>query len=510
MKKRRAYRAIAVKDVVLSDVLREAPVGPVTVGVDNGKYEVFVVVRFRDGSFLRPWKVDNPLEIGVLVGVLQDLAAVRPLVVAMESTGTYGDALRGKLGEGGLEVHRVGAKAAHDYAEIFDGVPSQHDGKDAAVIAELAAIGKSYPWPYCEPSTEDADMAYWVDWLDAQQDIQRLWTGRLEALLARYWPELTRLLGLTSVALLRMLRHYGGPAGVAADPASAQQLVRWGRVLLKPKKIEEVIASAERTVGLRQGRREQERMRQYAAACLAAYRETQVARRELKRLAKCNEVVRRQSNVVGAATACVLWVALGDPRDYPSGEAYRKAMGLNLKERSSGEYQGRLKITKRGPSIVRRWLYLAALRQIQDSPVRCWYEAKKAKDQGRGKGALIAVMRKLALALHAVGANGKRFEPWRLFPGRWLARQAQQAQRKQKAAFRGKAMACRSREDSGRDDFPVGGSAPKPPGFIAARPIPKAKERRAECSARPSVLASEAALGSVPTVALSSAPIERV
>ena len=264
-------------------------------------------------------------------------------------------------------------------------------------------------------------------------------------------------------------------------------------------------------MGLRQGPREQERMRQYASACLAAYRETQVARRELDRLAKGNEVLRRQGKVVGTATACVLRVAVGDPRDYASGAAYRKAMGLNLKERSSGEYQGRLKITKRGPSIARRWLYFAAMRQIQDSPVRRWYEAKKAKDQGRGKGALIAVMRKLALALHAVGAEGQRFEPWRLFPGRWLARQAQQAKRKQKAAVGSKAGARVSLEDRGRSDFPGGGSAPKPPGFIAGRPIPKVgKERRAECSARPSVLASEAALGSVPTVALSSAPIEQV
>lgn len=283
------------------------------------------------------------------------------------------------------------------------------------MIAELAAFGKSFPWPYQEPSAEDADVAYWVDWLDAQQDIQRLWTGRLEALLARHWPELTRLLGLTSVTLLRMLRHYGGPGEVAADPASAEQLAKWGRVTLKATKIQEVVASAERTVGLRQGPREQERMRQYASACLAAYRETQVARRELDRLAKGNEVLRRQGKVVGTATACVLRVAVGDPRDYASGAAYRKAMGLNLKERSSGEYQGRLKITKRGPSIARRWLYFAAMRQIQDSPVRRWYEAKKAKDQGRGKGALIAVMRKLALALHAVGAEGQRFEPCACF-----------------------------------------------------------------------------------------------
>ena len=44
------------------------------------------------------------------------------------------------------------SKAASDYAEVFDGVPSQHDGKDAAVVAELAAIGKSRPWP-CETAS---------------------------------------------------------------------------------------------------------------------------------------------------------------------------------------------------------------------------------------------------------------------------------------------------------------------------------------------------------------------
>ena len=47
-----------------------------------------------------------------------------------------------------IAVQRVSNKASHDYAEVFDGVPSQHDGKDAAVVAELAALGKAQPWAY--------------------------------------------------------------------------------------------------------------------------------------------------------------------------------------------------------------------------------------------------------------------------------------------------------------------------------------------------------------------------
>ena len=79
-------------------------------------------------------------------------------------------------------MHRVSGKAVHDYAEIFDGVPSQHDGKDAAIVAELAALGKSSPWPYEPPTEFDQELRYWVERVDIQQRIEMLWLGRLEAL----------------------------------------------------------------------------------------------------------------------------------------------------------------------------------------------------------------------------------------------------------------------------------------------------------------------------------------
>jgi transposase len=139
--RKRAYRAAEVKNVSLDEVIRTAPPGAATVGLDIGKYEVHAVVRWKDGSFQRPWKAENPAEVDAIVGLLRKVADQRPLRVALESTGTYGDALRARLDQAGLEVYRVGGKAAHDYAEVFDGVPSQHDGKDAAVIAELAALG---------------------------------------------------------------------------------------------------------------------------------------------------------------------------------------------------------------------------------------------------------------------------------------------------------------------------------------------------------------------------------
>jgi transposase len=88
-------------------------------------------------------------------------------------------------------------------------------------------------------------------------------------------------------------------------------------------------------------------------------------------------------------------------------------MGLNLRERSSGRWQGQLKLTKRGPAAVRRWLYLAALRWVRQEPVRSWYLRQKAQRRGAAKPALVGVMRKLAL--YRVGGRGEPFDRQRLY-----------------------------------------------------------------------------------------------
>jgi transposase len=413
--KREAYRSVDVKQVWVESFVSDRPGEVATVGLDIAKSEVMAVVRWSDGSFERPWRAKNPEEIPEVILRLQQLAKGRSLTVAMESTGTYGDALRQALTDAKLNVHRVSGKATHDYAEIFDGVPSQHDGKDAAIVAELSALGKSSAWPYKPPVEADQEIAYWVERLDAQQRIEMLWLGPLEAWLARHWPEATRHLELNSATLLRVLAEYGGPAALAADPRAVEQLQRWGGRFLKREKIEWFVAAAATSVGVRQTAFDTRWVRECAEAVLSARDEVRQAEQELEKLAQSHAVIRRQAAVVGSSTACVLWVYLGDPGDYHCAEAYRKAMGLNLKERSSGRYHGQLKITKRGPGAVRRWLYFAAMRLVQKSGVNAWYEAKKSRRDRGGKWALIAVMRKLAMGLYAVGVSDEPFNARRLF-----------------------------------------------------------------------------------------------
>ena len=428
---RKAYQAKDVNRVSLDQISEDRKGVGLRVGCDVAKHWIMVVLRWSDKRFERPWKVGNPDELIVFRNLLQKLNEGREMVVALESTGTYGDALRQALSDVSLTVHRVSSKAASDYAETFDGVPSQHDGKDAAVIAELSAIGYSVAWPYVPLAAADQELAYWVDRMDIRQKTLSICMGRVEALLARHWPEATSTLPLRRSTLWQILKHYGGPGELALDPQADERLARWGGHFLGAETRAKILQAARTTVGVRQTAFDARQLREYAADGWDARQEILRCKRALERLARENPVLTAQAEAVGLATACVLWVHLGKPDDYHCAAAYRKAMGLNLKERSSGRYQGHLKISKRGSAIVRRWLYFAAMRLVyRHAPIAAWYQRQKEQHGDRAKRALIGVMRRLALALYCIAVEKTPFDASRVFPGQCRKRQRTVAERR--------------------------------------------------------------------------------
>jgi hypothetical protein len=104
--------------------------------------------------------------------------------------------------------------------------------------------------------------------------------------------------------------------------------------------------------------------------------------------------------------------------------ALEKACGLNLKMKSSGNYLGRLSITKRGSPVVRHYLYLAALRLIKSDPrIAAWFRTRAGYRGGHKLVANDAVMRKLIRALWHV-ARGAPFDSSKLIDERALPSEA--------------------------------------------------------------------------------------
>ena len=428
MAAKRMYRRTDVKKISLERLKETALTkgnAGTCVGLDVGKELIVAVVRWPDGSFDCPWNVKNPSEITDLVTLLTMLReSCDSLTIGLESTGTYGEAVRYAMTAASLEVHRISGKASSDYKEIFDGVPSQHDGKDAAIIAELTCFEKGTPWPFEPPSEAEQELRHQVQRMDIFRNDATAWTGRLEAMLAEHWPELTTLIKLNSATLIKTIIHYGSPARLAADPEARKRLRNWGRSKLTAEKIESILASARTTKGTPIGDLRMEWFREIAVELQRSLVEVTACQKRLRKIAQSHELMRPYIEAVGPVTLCVLWSTVGDPRNYDSSGAYLKALGLNLKELSSGKRQGQVAITKRGSSLARKYLFFWAMRGVQHASLERWYESftkvgkssKGQSDHRRMKG-LVALMRKLCRSLWYASKHETAFDYTKVFPG---------------------------------------------------------------------------------------------
>lgn len=409
---KRTYRAIDFHRVDWAALAHRVAGERVVFAIDAAKRDFVAVVMTTDRQGLQTIKWRHPRDTRALIERLGELSG--ELEAVLEPTGTYADALRYQLQRAGMGVYRMPPKRVADAKEIYDGVPSLHDGKSAYVIARLHLEGVSAYWGSDDErrralQAQSSQLAFCRD--QAQRS-----HNRLEARLARHWPEAGELFDLQATSLLRVLAAYGSPAAVAADGEAARALVaQVGGRLLDGDKIDALIASAHTTVGLPCLDAEAAVIRELAEQLLSLAGQRRRLERELAAASRHDPGVQAQSETVGAVTATVLYAELGDARDYPDAASYAKAAGLHLKEHSSGQYQGQLCLTKRGPGAVRLYLYFAVLRWIaRAGPARRWYEAKRARDGGCATKAIAALMRKLARALWHVG-QGECFDERRLF-----------------------------------------------------------------------------------------------
>lgn len=377
--------------------------------IDIAKEKQYAMLSTEDNrvSTLISW--NHPEQTGELLTALGSLKS--QLTMVMESTGTYGDALRYQFKQVGFETHQISAKRVSDAGEVFDGVPSIHDAKSATLISQLYWAGISRPW------RESTDEERCLDALRREYDLHQSQhqrnRGRLESQLSRHWPEVLYLLDLDSVTLESLLIEYGSPACIARHADAAAEHMRcWGKSQLKAEKIERVIESAIQTWGQPCIAAEQRYLQALAEELRHSRMQQKQARQALENIIKADEELKEMRQTIGLVTTAIFLSCRLDPRLYSNARSYEKAMGMNLKEKSSGRHVGQLKLTKRGSSMARRYLYFAVLRLINNDPVvKAWYQ-KKVDPRAKNK-TVIALMRKLSRALWYV-ARGERFDTRKL------------------------------------------------------------------------------------------------
>ncbi len=428
MSKKVQYRATDVQQISLEKVLEGfAAEAPVIVGVDVAKRNFMAALCDASGETQLRVRFVHPTQTADFVKLLNELrAAGRSVEVAMEPTGTYGDPLRFQLGALEIPVFRVNNKHVHDAAELFDGSPSKHDSKDSSLVGWLHAHGRSKRWRPLDP--ERRRVRALVGQRDLYDEPLRRLIAQMEPLLARHFPEFERFFALSRRKTpYRLLETFGSPAALA--DTSVEELTallkNYARRPPKPGVAEALLQAAQTTSGAAMEDEEIEFVRRMATEVLRLMRMRDEVDARIARVTEEIEVAQAMRSCLGAVSAAVIYAYLGDPRGYSSAAALEKAAGLNLVESSSGTDPRApdnvpRRISKRGAGVVRKYLFLAAMRLVQTDPLaKAWYQARRSFKAGQKTKAVVAVERKLCRALFHV-AQGEPFDSRKLFDHRRL------------------------------------------------------------------------------------------
>jgi transposase len=254
MAKKIQYRAVSIEKVT-PEALASSLTGArkLVVAVDVAKTKMMAGFAREDCAVVHLVKWTSPLETRAFVELIVQTARLldTPVDALMEPTGTYGEPLRALLLANGVQVFMVSPKRVHDAAEVFDGVPSMHDAKACVVIARLHQQNISKL--YVQPSQQRLQLRALVEQRELYAKPLQFYLGRLEALLARHWPEALHDVDVwRNKTPLSLLTQYPGPADMVEQAAEVLESVHTqgrGRQH-KLAQARSMLASAELSVGV--------------------------------------------------------------------------------------------------------------------------------------------------------------------------------------------------------------------------------------------------------------------
>jgi len=117
---------------------------PAVFAIDIAKEKQYGLLSNASGTVSELIWWTHPEQTVELLNALKGLECQIDIVI--ESTGTYGDALRFQFRNCGFGIYQMNAKRVSDAGEIYDGVPSMHDAKSAMIITRLHRDGLSKLW----------------------------------------------------------------------------------------------------------------------------------------------------------------------------------------------------------------------------------------------------------------------------------------------------------------------------------------------------------------------------
>ena len=342
-------------------------------------------------------------------------AAPSQILIGMEATSRYGENLYHELEQRGYALRLLHPGQTHQFHQQ-QGLRAKTDRLDAMTIARVLLSGEARAGYV--PSERIVTYRELVRLHTQLSDEAAAYQNEIQALVVVLFPEFTQVFVdpclPTALAVLKAFPSAQAVAEAGVEPIAAllrEMPAHFGRptaqklVAFARKSGSSGRAIAGRSMSLRILCDQLE----HTCANLARL-ETEIAQ-----LLTNDPGVKGLQQVpeFGPKTVAVLRAELGDVQRFQRTDEVVAYGGMDIEIKESGLWKGKAKLSKHGSGLLRRMLYLAALRSIhlENSAFGAYY--RRLVGRGLKKGsALMAVMRKmLAVAAHLLMHEKEEYDP---------------------------------------------------------------------------------------------------
>lgn len=394
------------------------------VGIDIGSETCcFTVLTPQKQVVIKPTDLANAASGFALLQERLASLGVAParIVVGLEATSCYGENLFHFLQQRGYQLCLLHPRQTHEFAKQR-GLRAKTDRLDAGTIARVLLSG-------------EARMGYVPDeQIASYRELVRLHTqlsdelardkNEIRALLVVLFPEFTQVFAdpcrRTAIAILqaypsaRAIRAAGVDAIAtilhATAPHKYGRETAWRLVKLAEHSVSSELAVEARSLGLQI----------WCNQLCFTTAHLEHIEEQIEHLLLYDPQAKRLQGVpeFGSKTVAVLLAELGDVTRFQRLDQVVAYGGMDIEIKQSGKWQGQAKLSKRGSGLLRRMLYMAAMRCIwlPGSAFGVYYHRLVARGMGK-MTALMAVMRKMLVIAASLLRTGKEYDPTRVAAG---------------------------------------------------------------------------------------------
>jgi transposase len=349
----------------------------------------------------------------------------RVLVVA-ESTGGYQESLMRAARRLGLEVAWVSGEAVAKMRVVESNDSGKTDIKDPRVIHLVAWLGKTLE--YRELDEQYGALREWHKVYEAAQGGIVQAKGAIHNQLNALFPDFSFSKGfLYGPSGRALVKRYGASPYriVAAGKERFAKGIKKAAPRIQRRSIERLWNDASTSVANRldgsQTHIRELRLQQLWEDLLLNERRKLEAAVEMEAIYEelCLDDRKLPTAVDGVVTTLTLArivAETGPLSDFTSTRKIMRFAGLNLRERQSGKYRGKTKLSKKGRRGLRNVLDQAVLPLVKRSGLYGeYYHGKKERDNMPGTKAMVAVARLFLKMIFGWYKSGQAFDHSRVF-----------------------------------------------------------------------------------------------